>query len=109
MLLDSHGGKEKTVYHNQSALNFKRAIKNLKHIDLQDQKCHPDYNKPLSVREFEILYLASNGLSNTKIALILSISSHTVKSHFDHIFNKLGVSNRTMAVYWAAQHGLIKN
>lgn len=61
-------------------------------------------SKPLSVRECEILHLSAKGLSNAEIASLLCISRHTLKSHFDHIFNKLGAANRlkpatTIATY----------
>lgn len=87
--------------------NVNRARQNLSHINFDDLRCRPDHNKSLTIRELEILHLASNGLTNPQMADILSISIHTVKSHFDHIFNKLGVGNRTMAVVWAAKHGWI--
>lgn len=93
-------------YAKQNADNLKKAFQNLSQIKLETPEYIPDFNKPLSIREFEILHLASYGLSNNQIAEILALSSHTVKSHFDHIFNKLGVNNRTMAVGWAARHGL---
>ena len=96
-------------YHDRNSRNIRRALQNMKKIDekeLEDFQYQVDYSKPLTVREFEILYLASKGLSNPQIGETLSISSHTVKSHFDHIFNKLGVANRTMAVLWAVRHGL---
>lgn len=94
-------------YHNQNNYNLKQAQKNLRHTDLDHFICQPDCHKPLTIREFEILHLACNGLSNPQIANILSISANTVKRHFDNIFNKLGVGNRTMAVVWAARQGFL--
>lgn len=93
--------------HNQNIYNLKQAQKNLSHTELNHNKCQPECHKPLTIREFEILYLASNGLSNSQMANTLSISTHTVKQHFDNIFNKLGVNNRTMAVVWAARQGFL--
>ena len=93
------------IYDIQSAENLKQARQNIGQLEIDTRECLPDFSKPLTIREFEILHLASYGFSNPQIAEILSISSHTVKSHFDHIFNKLGVNNRTMAVGWAARHG----
>jgi len=61
----------------------------------------------LSGREAEVLRLMTEGFTNREIALILKVSQHTVKSHVDHIFNKLGINNRTQAAVWAAQNGLI--
>ena len=51
----------------------------------------------LTVREAQILKLASRGLQNKNIAAALRLSEHTVKIHMHHIINKLGVHNRTEA------------
>jgi PAS domain S-box-containing protein len=61
----------------------------------------------LSKRETEILRLLSEGYSNVQIAEILSISSNTTKSHVNHIFNKLGVGDRTQAAVLAVRFNLI--
>lgn len=61
----------------------------------------------LSGREAEVLRLLAEGFTNKEIADILSITHHTVKSHVVHIFNKLGVSDRTQAAVWAAQNELL--
>ncbi len=61
----------------------------------------------LTGREIEVLCLVAEGATNTEIAVILSISPHTVKSHVVHIFNKLGVNDRTQAAVWATRHGIV--
>ncbi|MCP3951656.1 MAG: hypothetical protein GY697_05475 [Desulfobacterales bacterium] len=61
----------------------------------------------LTDREIEVLRLMAEGATNTEIAVILSISPHTVKSHVVHIFNKLGVNDRTQAAVWATRHGIV--
>lgn len=62
---------------------------------------------PLTGRELEVLRLVARGDTNAEISLHLGISPHTVKSHVIHIFNKLGVSDRTQAAVWAARHRLV--
>lgn len=62
---------------------------------------------PLTSREREVLCILSEGASNNEISRMLKISPHTVKSHVIHIFNKLGVNDRTQAAVWAARHHLI--
>jgi DNA-binding NarL/FixJ family response regulator len=62
----------------------------------------------LSSRELEVLGLVAEGASNSDIAGRLHISQATVKSHLIHIFDKLGVSDRTAAVTVALQRGLIR-
>lgn len=62
---------------------------------------------PLTKREMEVLRMVACGATNTEISHILKISPHTVKSHIIHIFNKLGVNDRTQAAVWAAHQSLI--
>jgi DNA-binding CsgD family transcriptional regulator/ArsR family metal-binding transcriptional regulator len=61
----------------------------------------------LSGRETEVLRLVTEGFTNKEIAQILQVSDNTVKSHITHIFDKLGVSDRTQAAVWAAQNELL--
>ena len=61
----------------------------------------------ISGRETEVLRLITEGFTNKEIAQILKVSHNTVKSHVLHIFNKLGVNDRTQAAVWAAQNELI--
>jgi two-component system NarL family response regulator len=51
----------------------------------------------LSKRETEILTLVARGLTNKEIGKTLFISVPTVKIHLNHVFFKLGVTNRTQA------------
>ena len=62
----------------------------------------------LSSREIEVLELASQGNPNKAIAKKLFITEATVKSHFVHIFAKLGVTDRTAAVTEAVKQKIIK-
>ncbi len=61
----------------------------------------------LTDRELEVLRLVARGDTNAEISLHLGISPHTVKSHVIHIFNKLGVNDRTQAAVWATRHRLV--
>ncbi len=62
----------------------------------------------LSDRELEVLQLMAKGSANKQIAVSLSISDSTVKTHVANIFQKLDVSGRTEAVTHALQIGIIK-
>ena len=62
---------------------------------------------PLTNREIEVLRLVAGGSTNNEISDALYISPHTVKSHVIHIFNKLGVNDRTQAAVIAAQNNII--
>jgi DNA-binding NarL/FixJ family response regulator len=52
----------------------------------------------LSDREFEVLLLVSQGLTNKQIADELVLSVNTIKKHTQNIFTKLNVDSRTAAV-----------
>ncbi len=62
----------------------------------------------LTEQEVRVLRLIAEGMSNDAIAEALSISRNTVKTHVRHIFEKLGVSDRTQAAIWAMRHGLAR-
>lgn len=62
----------------------------------------------LSPREVEILQMLAQGLSNRALSKALYISEATVKTHLVHIYDKLGVDNRTAAITTALQRGIIR-
>jgi two-component system nitrate/nitrite response regulator NarL len=49
----------------------------------------------LTARERQIVNLVSDGLSNKAIARQLKLTDGTIKVHLHHVFEKLGISNRT--------------
>jgi DNA-binding CsgD family transcriptional regulator len=61
----------------------------------------------LSRRETDVLRLITEGYTNIQISELLFISANTIKSHVNHIFNKLGVNDRTQAAVLAVRHKLI--
>ena len=63
----------------------------------------------LSNREREVLVLVAKGSANKQIARQLGISEKTVKGHLTHVFQALGVVDRTQAALWAERHGLLKD
>jgi DNA-binding NarL/FixJ family response regulator len=62
----------------------------------------------LTAREVEVLQLLAFGHTNKDIAEQLFISPDTVKTHLEHIFEKLGTSDRTAAVAEALRRHLIE-
>lgn len=60
----------------------------------------------LSQRQLDVLRMAIRGRSNKVIARELNVSEGTVKQHLSGAFRALGVSNRTEAVYRAAELGI---
>lgn len=65
-----------------------------------------DVDMPLTERESQVLIEIANGRTNKEIAEILKISFETVKEHVQHIFRKIGMSDRTQAALWAVRKGL---
>lgn len=72
---------------------------------LAERVMRPD--EALSTREIELLQALQTGASNRQIAEQLFISQATVKTHLIHIYEKLGVENRTAAVETARQRRII--
>jgi len=61
----------------------------------------------LSEREITVLALLPSMLTLEEIALDLTVSVNTVKSHIRSIYTKLGVSSRRLAVLAAHERGLL--
>jgi ATP/maltotriose-dependent transcriptional regulator MalT len=61
----------------------------------------------LSQREHEVLELVSQGFTNVEIGKRLFISAKTVKTHLQHVYEKLDVNSRTAAVTKARAAGYL--
>ena len=61
----------------------------------------------LTQREYEVLKLVVDGMSNSQIADALTISEHTAKAHVCNIIQKLVVDDRTQAAVKALKEGLV--
>jgi PAS domain S-box-containing protein len=62
----------------------------------------------LTAREREVLQLAAGGNSTRKIAELLGLRPSTVKTHFEHVYDKLGTHDRVSAVAECLRGGLIE-
>jgi NarL family two-component system response regulator LiaR len=62
----------------------------------------------ISKREYEVLQLVSDGLSNQEIADKLFVSTHTVKTHVSNLLAKLESDRRTQAIRRAKELRIIR-
>jgi DNA-binding NarL/FixJ family response regulator len=61
----------------------------------------------LTEREQQILAAVAHGSTTAVISRDLWVSEHTVKFHLTNIYRKLGVANRSAAVRYALEHGIV--
>jgi DNA-binding CsgD family transcriptional regulator/tetratricopeptide (TPR) repeat protein len=63
----------------------------------------------LTAREAQVLGLIAEGASTRAVSEQLFISAKTADNHIQHIYTKLGVTNRAAATRWALDHGLVES
>jgi HD-GYP domain-containing protein (c-di-GMP phosphodiesterase class II) len=63
----------------------------------------------LTAREVEVLRLVARGLSNKEVGQLLVISPKTAGNHVEHIYAKIGASNRAGASLFAMRNGLLED
>jgi LuxR family maltose regulon positive regulatory protein len=66
----------------------------------------PNLLSTLNSRERELLQLIASGLTNRQVAERIAISEGTVKWYLHHLYSKLGVNRRTLAVMRARELGI---
>lgn len=76
---------------------------------IEEAQAGSDENRatPLSKREREILQRVADGATTRQVATDLGISPHTVKTHLERIFEKLGANDRAQAVAIAIRAGVV--
>lgn len=82
-------------------------LEEFRRISQQIPKDNQDKPVDLTNREQEVLSLVSRGLSDKQIAVQLTISLHTVKSHLRNILSKLQVNSRREAAWLAKSKGFL--
>ncbi len=80
----------------EAVMSVARGRLSLPYVDI-DHLNH-DPLEGLTAREKELLAALANGWSNLQIAARTGISRNTVKYHLKNLYDKLGVTNRAMAV-----------
>jgi DNA-binding CsgD family transcriptional regulator len=69
-------------------------------IHVMRRRGRPPYPDILTPRQWQVLALLREGLSNEQIAARLGISVDGVKFHVSEILSKLGVTSRNEAARW---------
>jgi len=67
-----------------------------------------EVRKQLTARELEVLQMITKGLSNSEAAGVLGLSKATIRTHLEHIYQKLDVTNRVEAVTEGVRQGIIE-
>ena len=93
------------VYRGEPSLEPSIARKVLFEL-AQPPKQQPLTADPLTQRELDVLRLIAQGFSNKEIALKLSVSELTVRTHVSNVLSKLHVASRTQAALYALQKGI---
>lgn len=93
------------VYRGEPSLEPSIARKVLFEL-AQPPKQQPLTADPLTERELDVLRLVAQGCSNKEIALKLSVSELTVRTHVSNILSKLHLASRTQAALYALQKGI---
>ena len=70
----------------------------VKFPELELQRINQNLPSPLSDREFEVLQLIYNGITNRQIAEQIFVSVNTIKKHINNAYLKIDASTRTNTI-----------
>jgi NarL family two-component system response regulator LiaR len=104
---DELSGVVRKAARGEAVLHPRIASRVIKELQGQRQET-PNAFRELSDREFEVMRLVANGLSNAEIADDLVISVKTVKGHVSNILGKLHLADRTQAAVFAWREGIMR-
>jgi DNA-binding NarL/FixJ family response regulator len=96
-LLKPFDGKSLMTSLEVAIFNFQHASRKSQNFNFK--KINDFLPNALSDRELELIEQLQTGKTNREIADQLFISVNTVKTHLQHLFDKLDVSNRTQALF----------
>ncbi|MCG8349975.1 MAG: tetratricopeptide repeat protein [Chloroflexales bacterium] len=106
--IQSHVGKTQftTLWQEGRRLSVDDVVQTLHEIRA-DPSPIPAVVAMLTRREIDVLCAVAEGLSNQQIAARLTISTGTVRTHLNAIYDKLAVQSRTAAVHRARTLGIL--
>ncbi len=84
------------------------ARKLLRRLRIDPSQSKPPPADTLSPREQQILDLVARGFTYPEVAEQVRVSLNTIHTHIRNIYGKLGVHNKTEAVFEARQIGLLR-
>jgi DNA-binding NarL/FixJ family response regulator len=99
MFFETKKSLQKFTENFQNGIIIKPLTKNLDYNEKMEVKMDN-----LTKREKTVLELLTQGYSNTEIAMVLGISTHTAKAHVQHILTKFKVQNRTRLAFVCGQN-----
>jgi DNA-binding NarL/FixJ family response regulator len=108
-----HAGASAYVLKSVSALDIPSLVRQVAagytvfHTPDDAAECPAGETPGLTSREATILAAIAGGKTTRAISAELWVTEHTVKFHLTNIYRKLGVSNRSGAVRYAFEHGLV--
>jgi len=102
----------KSVFEGGSFIQPSLARMLLKHFTTDNKRAREieDYSDEpvnLTKREVEILQLITKGLTNKEVANVLNLSRSTIRTHLEHIYQKMEVSNRVEAITEGYKRGIV--
>ena len=87
--------------------NLARSLLRLIGQNTPPPRAQPGDGPVLTDRELEILQIIAKGLSNNEAAKVVGLSKATIRTHLEHIYEKLDVTNRVEAVTEGIRQGII--
>lgn len=66
------------------------------------------YREILTSRELDVIQALTDGLTNSEIAKLLTVSEETIKSHISSILRKLNLTHRTQIAVFALRNQLVQ-
>ena len=100
-------GAIQSYNHSRGAMDLEEASKVENNLS-QAKQLSSELYASLTVKELEVLALLAKGFSNEEVAMELSITVGTAKSHLNNLFGKMDVNSRTKIVAKGIELGLIK-